>query len=281
VKTSGVDVSQVTGAGCASLPQLNTPTDSAPWQSVLGTPTLPLRPSALATSLFRGFGITDAQQYSSIGKCQHPGFDFPASALIPVYAIADGYVVGIGANGALDRPAQWGATDGGFNLVVRTSGHFVLYGHLAAVDESLYYGKQVKAGDILGTLADQQGNTHLHVEVSAFGNNQQVSNDNLRKRFGAIRRGGTQNPTHVIDLMLYVPAAVRGGNPIPATAIQNCTQPTATYAYTTYNGATLHNGYGDGVFNYRSKDDVALQCFAMQTGNRVSSPSVCVSLKPE
>ncbi|MEP7288458.1 MAG: PA14 domain-containing protein [Chloroflexota bacterium] len=287
VKTSGVyNISQVTGSGCTTLPPMETQPDAASWSTpTIGNPQLPLQPNSLDTSKpFRGFGMT-ADDYGFVYKCQHPGFDFPAhSPGIPVYAIVDGIVVGMGANGQGDRPAKWGATLGGYNLVIRTSGQFVLYGHLGAIEDSLYYGKRVKAGDIVGSLADQEANTHLHIQINAFVV-QGDSSASLRPRFGAVMRAvtGASNPLYVTDIMASIPSTNRGNNPATAQSATGGTAPcviTTPYPYTIYSNVTLSNVYGDSIFNYYSKNNVATKCFNSSVTGTGGIYATCTSFKP-
>ncbi len=283
-------ISQLSGTGCGSLPNLPTLPDTSLWGSALGTLQLPLQPMYILTTPFRGFGMGDDMNYPKIAQCRHNGFDFPANAAsIPVYAVIDGIVVGMGSehDSAVARPAAWGATKGGFNLIVRKGGLFVVYGHLASIEDSLYYGKRITAGTLLGTLAEQTksvpgDDTHSHIQVSAFVS-QADSTGSLRQRFGAVRQSGIANPLYVIDPVFYFPTANRGGNPSPAQGvINNCPSVSngTNYPYTNYFGASLSNPFGIRNFDYFSRDDVALKCFHLTNGNIYNTPSYCNSPKP-
>jgi len=240
----------------------------------------------------RGFGIVDSDDYRTVAKCQHNGFDLVSTqAGVSVYAVADGIVVGMGDPfEPTKRPFLWGATQGTwiastgltFNLIIRTGGHFVLYGHLLSIEEALFVGSRVTAGQIVGRLADQGSNTHLHVQVSAY-LSQNPNSNHLRSRIGAIIADGTasENPRWVADFASYL--GNQGTTYSTANAsVGNCTfleTPNATYSYTNYSGAGLGSPGNQATFWYQSKDAVARQCFDIATGNTIPYQN-CLTTKP-
>ena len=181
-ENTSVNISQLQGSGCASfLVDLTRKFVISPY-SIGGNVLTNLSIALFSTGLHRGFGIRNANDYSSIPFCRHPGFDFPVSANTVVQSIADGVVVGMGDPREPSRkPFQWGANAGktaeeivingeykAHNLVVRTGGHYILYGHLNSIDTSLYLGKLVRIGDRLGDVADEGLNSHLHLRDSGI-----------------------------------------------------------------------------------------------------------------
>jgi hypothetical protein len=273
-----------TGVDCSRLPTHIILPDSN-WGDVL-TGQTPFNPvDNLRTAqipYFRGFGMSSSQDYPSIASCQHPGFDFPATANTTVRAMYGGIVVGMGKSGSQDRPAAWGATIGGYNLVIRSGGHFVLYGHLSSIHPSLYYGKRVTAGAEIGTLADQGANTHLHIQVSAF-NTQQNADNSLRPHYGAIRRSTgigipdlTRNPILAIDVVYFIPPNLRGNVSNSAMGTNSsCLTGNQDYQYTILNSAT----FGVSPFGYNMRDSVKLQCFNLSNGS-IHAGSSCLSKHP-
>lgn len=127
----------------------------------------------------KGFGFYDTQ-YAQTSFSRHPGFDFFGQPSMEVMAVAGGIVVGIGRsdisvpNPDTVAPSSWGAVSPGpFNLVIRTGGYFLMYGHMESIDPSVYIGARVGPGAILGKLVSQlttsgDNNTHLHLEVRMF-----------------------------------------------------------------------------------------------------------------
>ncbi len=197
----GTGQATVNPANCAnSLPNFSTQSNNS-YGTALSISTSPLRvinPNP-PTINQKGFGLIDPTNYPSLPGNRHPGFDFFApspTSNVQVLAVTGGIVVGIGRDAAPTiHPATWGATQGGFNLIVRTEGYFLLYGHLASIDPSIYLGARVGHGAVLGTLWDQGSNTHLHLEVRTFRNDATAmqmaatlpqNQRPLRCRFGAI-----------------------------------------------------------------------------------------------
>jgi murein DD-endopeptidase MepM/ murein hydrolase activator NlpD len=272
-----------TGADCSRLPKLVVQPDTN-WGDTL-TGQVPYNPVGTFNTgqvpFFRGFGMSDAKSYSSITNCQHPGFDFPSTANMTIRSIYSGIVVGMGRENEQDRPAAWGATIGGYNLVIRSGGHFVLYGHLSRIHGSLYYGKRVTAGEEIGILADQGGDTHLHIQITAF-NIQDAADKSLRSYFGSIRRSNlvngedvTTNPTLVTDFIYYVPQSSRGDTPTPAVGTNSgCANGNANYPYS----ITTNTSLWITPFGYNTRDSVKLGCFDFS--GSVFLASACLSKHP-
>jgi murein DD-endopeptidase MepM/ murein hydrolase activator NlpD len=225
----------------------------------------------LDNRVFRGFGNGDGLQgsYPLVADCSHPGLDFfpDVPGNVQVKAVADGIVVGIGLFGDGHRATLWGAVvSGGCNLIIRTGGHFVLYGDLQSAEPHLYLGARVFTGEVVATLAEQGmsgDNTHLHLEVDAYSSGQNVSCQ-LLQRFGAVRHGaGTENPSLVIDPMYFI--TDKGDFVSTGSAIDNssCANTLKTnYTVSRYDDASI-NGKS---FDYNVRTDVYLKGFNKTTG---------------
>jgi hypothetical protein len=220
------DANLTGGVTISDLPNLSIPPDNGYSDSLIitGLPLNELEP--MTSRVCRGFALFRPELYSSTGD-RHPGFDFfPPLSVDPVgnpntgreaLAVAEGIVVGIGKYNPSNPipPANWGAVgDGasGFNLVIRANGYFLLYGHLASVNTSLYLGARVRAGDSLGTLAPQSfssggqtlDNTHLHLEVRVFSDSTMQNSQPIWCRFGAVKNIAAAQPEFTIDPMKFV-----------------------------------------------------------------------------
>jgi hypothetical protein len=279
----------INGSMCGNLPDLSTQED-VEWGTLINSipPILPIEPQYVTIGTHRGFGIVNSVDYPSIPGCRHPGFDFQVTtANVNVFAAYNGILVGIGRSSdrpASYRPATWGAVgttdDNQYNVVIRTGGNFVLYGHLGSVEQSLFYGKRVKAGDIIGTLANQQGNTHLHLQIASY-----VTLDvqrSVRRRFGAIVRVGGSNPTFVIDPVFTWGVQNRGHNTSSATySLCPSGNPSPnTYILENFTQAALDNFWGRKVFSYSVNQTVKLKCFNLTSNAVPVAPSQCVTNRP-
>lgn len=142
-----------------------------------------------------------------------------------------------------------------------------MYGHLATIDPSIYLGARVGPGAVLGTLWNQDVNTHLHLEVRTFRNDATAAQtsstlpQNQRPvtcRFGSIVRGaqakngvdGHPKPRLTTDPMAFI--ANRG---TPTTT----TDPTVRK----YTGAQLNLDGQIVTFNYQVKIDLDQKSFDM------------------
>jgi hypothetical protein len=260
----------ISPANCAnSLPNFSTQPNNS-YGTTLSITTSPLRVinQSPPTVDQKGFGLIDPANYPLLPGNRHPGFDFfaPSPTLnVQVLAVTGGIVVGIGRNSTPTiHPATWGTTQGNFNLIVRTEGYFLLYGHLATIDPSIYLGARVGHGAVLGTLWDQGSNTHLHLEVRTFRNdgtaaqmaatlpqNQQP----LRCRFGAIIPSAAANtieghpkPRLTTDPMKFI--ANRGTSGIVSDP-----------AIRKYTGAQLSLDGVEVMFNYQVQIDLDQKSF--------------------
>ncbi len=281
VKSTDTNVT-LAGVGCTNLPDQSTQADNN-WDDIL--PPVALAPLIQSSgSGFRGFGIPDVGQYSDNFHCQHPGFDFNGPLGADVNAIADGIVVGMASkydntdengNLKLTRIDAWGATGGGYSVIVRTGNRFVLYGELGEIEDALYIGKRVVAGEKLGNLPFT-GFPHVHIDIRGYGSSN--STDGLlRPRFGAINSelNGTYTPLFVVDLMAFVPNQGTSSS-VPDTIPSNCPSgPGASYPHLSNSGASL----GAMTFGFEANGDVYLGCFNTITGSP-SSINQCVSQRP-
>lgn len=230
---------------------------------------------------FRGFGNGVGLQtvYAAIADCSHPGLDFfpVTSGNVKVKAVADGIVVGIGLSGDGRRATLWGAVpSGGCNLIIRTGGHFVLYGELESVEPHLYLGARVFTGEIIATLADLGGNTHLHLEVDAYSSGQ-TTGCQLRQKFGAvIHEAGTENPAFLIDPMYYISnkgSFVSTTGPIDNSSCAHTLK--TNYNLSSYDGASINAK----SFDYSVRTDTYLQGFHRDNGT-THDPTTCVTAQP-
>ena len=259
-----------------------TPQSDNDYSALLSIKTSPLEVIDTARPNQVGFGIYNAAAYSQFPSNSHPGFDFfSANSGVNVFAVAGGIVVGIGI-AASSAPGSWGALP--FNVVVRTGGYFLLYGHLESIDLSIYLGARVGPGAVLGKLAyqtvsstDLTNNTHLHLEVRTFRpesmNYSQLAENTkpLYCEYGKIRPNAQQvttipphpRPGRVIDPMYFV--TTRGLSTPPATVEHE----------RIYTGTTLTLNDQTIQFNYRVLEKLNQQ--SMNLAASTNAPSVPVA----
>jgi hypothetical protein len=265
----GTGQATVSPANCNnSLPDFNTQPNNSYSPSLLIT-TSPLRAinQTPPTIDQKGFGVIDPL-YNNLPGSRHPGFDFFApspTSNVQILAVTGGIVVGIGrAQFPTLHPATWGTTEGGFNLIVRTDGYFLLYGHLASIDPSIYLGARVGPGAVLGTLWDQGSNTHLHLEVRTFRHDNKVvqmaatlpQNERpLRCRFGAIIPSASANAT------AGHPKPRLATDPMKFVVIRGTPGTTSDPAVRKYTGALLSLDGEVVTFNYRVQIDLDQKSF--------------------
>lgn len=91
----------------------------------------------------------------------HDGVDLVAPTGTPIYAAADGIVVGVGPNG---RYGNWIQVDHAGKLST-------VYGHLSRFADGLMVGTTVSRGDVIGFVGSTGRSTgaHLHFEVQSEG----------------------------------------------------------------------------------------------------------------
>jgi len=106
------------------------------------------------------FSTQNPQVYSGMG---HNGIDFAASVGTPIYAAAEGTVMGV-ANSDLACP---GASFGKYVMIRHTNGLATLYAHLSS--QSVNIGDTVTAGQKIGLSGNTGYSTgpHLHFGVYA------------------------------------------------------------------------------------------------------------------
>ncbi len=243
---------------------------------------------------FRGFGIVSTSDYGKIPGCRHPGQDFFPSAGdtngVQVAALADGIVVGIGRDfeAGVSSPGSWGATkatgapnSGKYNFVIRTGGHFVLYGHLDTIQPWFYLGARIKPGDIIGTLIKQIGNTHLHLEIRTFTDTQLKTTPNPPVRgtansFGAISRVLTVKPDRAVDPLVFIAnKPLTASSSTPTTA--PCGSNSISYTADTYSGILV----GSQIFSANVDRATYLGCIhIVANSTTVDTAITCTTTQP-
>jgi murein DD-endopeptidase MepM/ murein hydrolase activator NlpD len=107
-------------------------------------------------TLSQGYGKTKYSGHYASGK--HNGIDLANKVGTPVYAAADGKVVGVGNNGKYAY-GRWIAIDHGNGLTT-------LYGHLSG--QFVSKGTKVSKGQRIGALGNTGYSTGPHVHFSVF-----------------------------------------------------------------------------------------------------------------
>jgi murein DD-endopeptidase MepM/ murein hydrolase activator NlpD len=87
----------------------------------------------------------------------HEGVDLAAPAGTPIYAAAEGVVIGAGPNGGY----------GNWIRIEHRAGLFTVYGHLSGFAPGIASGAQVKQGQLIGFVGSTGRSTgpHLHFEI--------------------------------------------------------------------------------------------------------------------
>jgi murein DD-endopeptidase MepM/ murein hydrolase activator NlpD len=117
---------------------------------------------------------------ASYPRGTHNGIDIFVSGSNPnaiVRSMANGLVVGINdRRDIVNSHGIWGAElpgPTGYAVVVRYGHLFVLYGHMASIDDAIWVGATVQAGARIGTLGIYRPGSpvdrHLHLEIHSFG----------------------------------------------------------------------------------------------------------------
>jgi len=106
---------------------------------------------------YGGFGSAAPKAKASHALFMHEGMDLVAPAGTPVYAAADGVVVGAAPNG---RYGNWIRIEHGGKLAT-------VYGHLMAFAPGIEPGESVVRGELVGFVGSTGRSTgaHLHFEV--------------------------------------------------------------------------------------------------------------------
>jgi len=139
------------------------------------------------------------------------------------------------------------------------------------VAPSLHDGVQVHAGDVIGTVdVENNNNTHVHVEIDAFGSLTDPENS-LRFSYGAIKRLGSANPNLVTDLIYFLPTSAQGVPTFSIPPVLVCTSTpvsiTSTPASNTrYVGAQMGNSAGNVTLVYAARDGEHNACFKTTRG---------------
>ena len=112
-------------------------------------------------AVVRGGNAPAAAANRGAGLYQHDGMDLVAAAGTPIYAAADGIVVGAAPNG---RYGNWIRIDHGNKLAT-------VYGHLMAFAPGIEPGEAVVRGEVIGFVGTTGRSTgaHLHFEVQDDG----------------------------------------------------------------------------------------------------------------
>lgn len=115
--------------------------------------------SSLGLAPYGGFGAAAPQAKAAAPRAlfMHEGMDLVAPAGTPVYAAADGVVVGAAPNG---RYGNWIRIEHGGKLAT-------VYGHLMAFAPGIEPGEAVVRGELIGFVGSTGRSTgaHLHFEV--------------------------------------------------------------------------------------------------------------------
>ena len=125
-------------------------------------------------------GATPKRSAGASALFMHDGVDLVAPTSTPIYAAADGIVVGVGPNG---RYGNWIQIDHAGKLST-------VYGHLSRFAPDLEVGKTVSRGDVIGFVGSTGRSTgaHLHFEVQSEG---KAVNPTTHPEFKAVSlRGG-------------------------------------------------------------------------------------------
>lgn len=249
----------------ATLPCRNTSADTN-WGTGLTFARFPISDFATANTC-KGFAVLSSDpptaDYSSTSN-RHTGVDFFATVNqnVKVFSVSDGIVVGMGPAGQITSPALWGAAGAngsGYNLVVRTGRFFVLYGHMATITDKLYLGARVAAADLLGTLADQGTNTHLHLEVRAFAENI-INSQTVRCRFGAIVANSSAKPLAIDPIRFVANKGTCSSGPCNPSL-------TSDTSMNLYNNASLPiSGSALQTFNYKMRNSYEGDLFNVLNG---------------
>lgn len=137
--------------------------------------------------LTQGYGKTSFAK-KAYASGFHNGLDFGDSTGTPLYAAADGTVVGVGNNGKYAY-GKWIAID-------HDNGLTTLYGHLSA--QSVSKGKKVKQGEKIGLMGSTGYSTGSHVHFTVFASN---SYDVVESKIVSklmIPTGATVNPKNYL-----------------------------------------------------------------------------------
>lgn len=124
----------------------------------------------IARKLFTVHPLKNPRQTSKFGQRKHPilgyttmhwGADFGAPIGTPVRAPGEGTITQSGRRGSYGKYVQ----------IKHNSEYSTAYAHMSRIDDKVYVGKKVKAGDIIGYVGNSGRSTgpHLHWELIKSG----------------------------------------------------------------------------------------------------------------
>lgn len=120
----------------------------------------------IARKLFTMHPLKNPRQTSRFGQRKHPilgyttmhwGADFGAPVGTPVRAPGEGTITQAGRRGSYGRYVQ----------IKHNSEYSTAYAHMSRIDDKVYVGKKIKAGDVIGYVGNTGRSTgpHLHWEL--------------------------------------------------------------------------------------------------------------------
>lgn len=137
--------------------------------------------------LSQGYGKTSfAKKAYSSGF--HNGLDFADSVGTPIYAAADGKIVGVGDNRKYAY-GKWVAIDHGNGLTT-------LYGHMSK--QKVSKGQKVKQGELIGLMGSTGYSTGSHVHFTVFASNSYGVTESKIVSGLMIPTGATVNPKNYL-----------------------------------------------------------------------------------
>lgn len=134
-------------------------------------------------AISQGYGKTRYSKHYKSGK--HNGIDFTGPTGTPIFAAADGKVVGTGNLGRLAY-GKWVAIDHGNGLVT-------LYGHLSVINVSK--GEKVTRGKTIAKMGSTGDSTGPHVHFTVYATNSYEVTNYQGK---ALPVGASVNPTQYL-----------------------------------------------------------------------------------
>lgn len=134
----------------------------------------------------QGYGKTSFSKNYASGK--HNGIDLANKVGTPIYAAADGKVVGVGNNGNYAY-GRWIAIEHGNGLTT-------LYGHLSS--QSVSKGKKVSKGQKIGAMGSTGYSTGSHVHFTVFSSKSYEVVQSTKKAGLYIPVGATVNPLNYL-----------------------------------------------------------------------------------
>jgi hypothetical protein len=217
----------ILGSNCAQLPfAIRYSTAPISWTTFQLRRTFQRWPIDVG-DIYCGSSVSVPREIHALGFAPPSGVVYPApchvhngvdifvrdETNVNVVSMDDGIVVGIGIEGDPNNAqGAWGANEivgaaNGFAVIVRYGHLYVLYGHLASIDTSIWVGAPIKAGDPIG-LQGKLNERHLHIEVHSYGSSVRVPQAISIKSNGLLPFGPSAIdyvPPYVYDLMQFLP----------------------------------------------------------------------------